>query len=141
MAASFSSLLDALSVFLGFRKLIGKGEVDLTVFEFTHRDTRGLGLSDVGIDTCDCTALELFAALRGKDDHSIFRIDLRRIDDLFLFDYFLGFFCDVFDLVGHNLGYSPSNRCLDASKLSRIPFIALVCLSVHCRSAVLIDAN
>lgn len=111
MAASFSSLLDALSVFLGFRKLIGKGEVDLTVFEFTHRDTRGLGLSDVGIDTWDCTALELFAALSGKNDHSIFRIDHRRIDDLFL-GRFVNLFVDLF-LVGHK--FLPSLLRIDAS--------------------------
>lgn len=114
-------------------------KINFLFLKFFERDAGRLCLTHIKIDTRGGTTLELLAALGGKYDHAVFRIDLRRIDDLFLFDSFLGLFCALFYLVGHNLGYSPSNRCLDASKLSRIPFMALVCLSVDWRSAVIIE--
>ncbi len=110
MAASFSLSLIYLSVWLCLRKLIGKGEVDLAVLEFAHCDTRWFGLTDISVDTGNCTALELLASLGGKDDHSIFRIDHRRIDDLFL-GRFVNLFFDLF-LVGHM--FLPSLPRIDA---------------------------
>lgn len=111
MAASLSFWLDVLSVFLCFGKLIGKGEVDLAVLKLPHRDTSWFGLTDVGIYTRDGSTLKLFAALRGKDDHSIFRVDHRRIDDLFL-GRLVNLFVDLF-LVGHK--FLPSLLRIDAS--------------------------
>jgi len=110
MAASYSFSIKLLLVFLCLRKLIGKCEIDLAVLKFTHRDTRWFGLADVGIDTGYSTALELFAALSGKNDHSIFGIDHWWIDDLFL-SRFVNLFFDLF-LVGHK--FLPSLLRIDA---------------------------
>jgi hypothetical protein len=111
MVASFSFSNEPLCVWLCFRQLIGKGEVDLSVLEFAHCDAGWLGLANVRIDAGNCTALELFASLGGEDDHSIFRVDLRRIDDLFL-GCFVNLLFDLF-LVRHK--FLPSLLRIDAS--------------------------
>jgi len=59
-------------------------KVHAAFFKFTHRDTRGLVLSDIHVRTGKCTPLKLLASLGRKDDHSVLRIYLGRIDNFFL---------------------------------------------------------
>lgn len=64
-------------------------EINLSMFDLFQRDTRWLALASVDIDPGDCTPLQLFAPLRREDDHPVFRVDLRRIDDLLYFVFVL----------------------------------------------------
>ena len=60
-------------------------EIDLSILDLFHCNPRRLILSRVDINPRNGTALQLFAALGCQYDHSIFRVDIGRIDDLFYF--------------------------------------------------------
>lgn len=73
-------------------------KVDLSILKFLHRNTSRLSFSRVHFDSGQSSALDLLASLSGQDDHSIFRIYIGRIDDLF------GLFFDNVCILGHKCG-------------------------------------
>lgn len=75
-------------------------EINLSILDLFHRDSRWFVLPRIDVDSRDRTTLKLLASLRREDYHSILRIDLRRIDDLFNFVFCLvNFYCRL--LVSH----------------------------------------
>ncbi len=65
-----------------FVVLIGKIEIYPSLGDLLQSNTRRFRLPDIDVGSRIRAALELLAALGGKDDHSVFGIDHRRIDHL-----------------------------------------------------------
>lgn len=62
--------------------LIGKVEIYPSLGDLFQSNTRRFRLPNIDVGPRIRAALELLAALRGKDDHSVFGIDHRRIYNL-----------------------------------------------------------